>query len=164
MAIIGPGFGGDTLKNHARKKGFALITDTELIEAAQESQMLGLSLSEIAALFKVPNGLAQLNELIATRKREHNIITLVVSTFKQEQDAMDSLSARDLYFLLRRTELSPSLEELINAFSTLSKEEIGILSQVKKASAAENITYAIQGEKHCVNKLRALADAIEKGL
>lgn len=164
VAIIGPGFGGDTLKNHARKKGFALITDTELIEAAQESQMLGLSLSEIAALFKVPNGLAQLNELIATRKREHNIITLVVSTFKQEQDAMDSLSARDLYFLLRRTELSPSLEELINAFSTLSKEEIGILSQVKKASAAENITYAIQGEKHCVNKLRALADAIEKGL
>lgn len=163
VAIIGPGFGGDTLKNHARKKGFALITDEELRDTAQRARKLGLSLTEIATLFKVPNGMVQLDELIATRKREQDIITLVVSTFKQEQDAMDSLSARDLYFLLRRTELSPSLEELINAFSTLSKEEIGILSQVKKASSVENTTYAIQGEKHCVNRLRALADAIEKG-
>lgn len=164
VAIIGPGFGGDTLKNHARKKGFALITDEELIDIARSARALGLSLTEIATLFKVPNGMVQLGELIATRRREQDIITLVVSTFKQEQDAMDSLSARDLYFLLRRTELSPSLEELINAFGTLSKEEIGILSQVKKASAAENTTYAIQGEKHCVNRLRALADAIEKGM
>ena len=77
---------------------------------------------------------------------------------------MESLSARDLYFLLRRTDISPSLEELIIAFATLSKDEIGILSQVKKASAAENVTYALKEEKYCVNKLRALAKAIEKGL
>ncbi len=121
-------------------------------------------MTEIAIFFKVPNGLAQLEEMIATKKREQEIITLVISTFKQEQDAMDSLSARDLYFLLRRTELSPSLEELINAFRTLSREEVGILSQVKKASADENTTYIIQGEKHCINRLRALAKAIEKGL
>lgn len=164
VAIIGPSFGGDTIKNHARKKGFALITDEELIDVAKNVQALGLSLTETATLFQVPNGLARLNELIDTRKREQEILTLVISTFKQEQDAMESLSARDLYFLLRRTDLSPSLEELINAFETLSKDEIGILKQVKKASATENITYSIQGEKHCVNKLRALANAIEKGL
>lgn len=164
VAIIGPSFGGDTIKNHARKKGFALITDEELIDVAKNVQTLGLSLIETSTLFQVPNGLARLNELIDTRKREQEILTLVISTFKQEQDAMESLSARDLYFLLRRTDLSPSLEELINAFETLSKDEIGILKQVKKASATENITYSIQGEKHCVNKLRALANAIEKGL
>ena len=164
VAIIGPGFGGDTIKNHAYKKGFALITDAELIDIAKNSQILGLSLTEISTLFKMPNGIAQLNDLIETRKREQELLTLVISTFKQEQDAMESLSARDLYFLLRRTELSPSLEELINAFETLSKEEVGILKQVKKSSATENITYAIQGEKYCVNRLRALANAIEKGL
>ncbi|MBQ9413732.1 MAG: hypothetical protein IJU16_01235 [Clostridia bacterium] len=164
VAIIGPGFSGDTIKNHARKKGFALITDAELIDIAKNSQILGLSLSEISTLFKVPNGLAQLNELISTKKREQDILTLVISTFKQEQDAMESLSARDLYFLLRGIDLSPSLEELINAFETLSKDEIGILTQVKKASSTENTTYEIQGEIHCVNRLRALANAIEKGL
>lgn len=164
VAIIGPGFSGDTIKNHARKKGFSLITDEELIDIAQNVQSSGLSLNEIALLFNVPNGLAQLSELINARKREIEIIALVISTFKQEQDAMESLSARDLYFLLRRTELSPSLEELISAFETLSKEEVGVLSQVKKASAIENTTYEIRGGKYCVNRLRALANAIEKGL
>ena len=164
VAIIGPGFAGDTIKNHARKKGFALIKDTDLVEIAKNQQIVGLSLAEIATLFNVPNGLSQLNELISTRKREQEIIALVIATFKQEQDTMESLSARDLYFLLRRTDISPSLEELINAFETLSKEEIGVLKQIKKASATENITYAIQDEKYCINKLRALANSIENGL
>lgn len=163
VAIIGPGFSGDTIKNHARKKGFSLITDEELIDIAQNAKSLGLSLDEIALLFKTPNGLFQLSELIDARKREKEILTLVISTFKQEQDTMESLSARDLYFLLRRTEISPSLEELICAFETLSKEEVGVLTQVKKASATENTTYEIHGGKDCVNKLRALAAAIEKG-
>ena len=164
VAIIGPGFGGDTLKNHARKKGFALITDTELIDIAENSKKLGLSLVEIALLFKVPNGLEKLSELIASKQREQDIITLVIATFKQEQDVMESLSARDLYFLLRRTDVSPSLEELISVFELLSKEEIEILSQIKKASAIENTTYSLQGERHCVNRLRALANSIEEGL
>ena len=164
VAIIGPGFAGDTLKNHARKKGFALVTDLELIDIAENSKELGLSLEEIALLFKVPNGLEQLNELIASKQREQGIITLVISTFKQEQDVMDSLSARDLYFLLRRTDLSPSLEELMSVFEILSKEEIGILAQAKKASASENTTYSLLGERQCVNRLRALANAIEEGL
>ena len=115
-------------------------------------------------MFKVPNGLIQLNELITTRTREQEIITLLISTLRQEQDAMNSLSARDLYFLLRGTDLSPSLEELISTFETLSKDEIGILTQIKKASEAENTTYALQGESYCVNKLRAIANAIEKGI
>lgn len=164
VAIIGPGFGGDTIKNHARKKGFALITDTELIDIAKNAHAIGLSLSEISTMFKVPNGIMGLNELISTKNREKEIITLVVSTFRQEQDAMDSLSARDLYFLLRGSELSPSLKELLSAFDVLAKEEIGLLKQIKKASSTENTTYSIQGEKQCINQLRSLANAIEKGL
>lgn len=164
VAIVGPGFGGDTIKEHARKKGFALVTDSELINIALQAQMLGLSLTEVSLLFKVPNGLSQLNELMITRKREMEIITLVITTFKQEQDAMDSLSARDLYFLLRRTSTSPSLEELINTFELLAKEEIGVLAQFKKASSTENTTYVIREETQSVNRLRALAKAIEKGM
>lgn len=164
VAIIGPSFSGDTIKNHARKKGFALVTDSELIDIAKSSKTLGLSLTDIAHLFKVPNGLSHLDELITARKRELDIITLVVATFVKEQGAIDSLSARDLYFLLRSTNLSPSLEELLNTFEMLSKEEVGILSEVKNASAAENITYSMIGGEHSVNRLRAIASAIENGL
>ncbi len=77
---------------------------------------------------------------------------------------MDSLSDRDLYFLLRKTNVSPSMEELIRAFEILSKEEIGVLSQVKEASSLENVTYSIGDGMRSVNRLRALANAIEKGL
>ena len=115
--------------NHAKKKGFALITDSELIDIAESTHLLGLSLNEIALLFMVPNGLTQLSELIDAKKREQEILTLVISTFKQEQDAMESLSARDLYFLLRRTELSPSLEELISAFEMLYSKRDGYVTK-----------------------------------
>ena len=164
VAIVGPDFGGDTIKNHARKKGFALISDSELIDIAKSSQELGLSLHEISTMFKVPNGITQVNELIATKKREMEIVTLVIATFRQEQDAMDSLSARDLYFLLRGSDLSPSLKELLSAFDILAKDEIGVLTQIKKASSTENTTYSLQGEKSCINHLRSLANAIENGL
>lgn len=164
VAIIGPGFGGDTIKNFARKKGFALVTDNELIDIAKSSKELGLSLPEIALLFKVPNGQALLDELINSQKREFEIVSLIIKTFKQEQEAMDSLSARDLYFLLRGTSISPSLDELINAFELLSTKDVGLLSVVKKATSAENITYAMQNEIQRINRMRALASAIENGL
>lgn len=164
VAIVGPGFGGDTIKNYARKKGFALVTDKELADIAMNAKALGLSLVDIAILFKVPNGLSQLDELINSQKRKLEIITLVINTFKQEQEAMDSLSARDLYFLLRRTSVSPSLEELIDTFELLSTEEIGVLTQIKKDSATENNTYSMCNEIQRVNRLRALASAIERGI
>lgn len=164
VAIIGPGFSGDTIKSHARRKRFALVTDLELIDIAEKSKLLGLSLAEISLLFKVPNGLSQLDELISAKKRDIEIITLVISTFKEEQEVMDSLCARDLYFLLRKTNVSPSMEELIRAFEILSKEEIGVLSQVKGASSLENVTYSIGEGTRSVNRLRSLATAIEKGL
>ncbi|MBQ7432706.1 MAG: hypothetical protein IJV50_04475 [Lachnospiraceae bacterium] len=164
VAIVGPGFGGDTIKNFARKKGFALITDKELIDIAVSAKELGLSLSEIALLFKVPNGLITLDELINSQKRQFEIVSIVIKTFKQEQEAMDSLSARDLYFLLRGTNLSPSLEELINAFELLATGEIGVLNLVKKMSPTENTTYSMHNGIQRVNRIRALALAIENGL
>ena len=164
VAIVGPGFSGDTIKNYARKKGFALITDKELANIAMNAKVLGLSLVDVALLFKVPNGLSLLDELMNTQKRKLEIITLVINTFKQEQETMDSLSARDLYFLLRRTSISPSLEELINTFELLSTEEIGVLTQIKRDSATENNTYSMRNETQRVNRLRAIATAIEKGI
>lgn len=115
-------------------------------------------------LFKVPNGLAELAELIDSQKRNLDLVSLVIKTFKEEQSAMNSLSARDLYFLLRGTELSPSLEELINTFELLAMEDIGVLNVDKKASPVENTTYSMKNELQKVNRMRALASAIEKGI
>ena len=164
VAIVGPAFSGNTIKDFARKKGVSLVTDKELIDIAISARKLGLTLDEIGLLFKVPNGLSALEELINQKRRQLEIISLVVRTFRQEQEAMDSLSARDLYFLLRGTDISPSLDELISTFELLATSEIGILNLVKKSSSVENTTFSIHNEVQCMNRLRAIASAVEVGL
>ncbi len=164
VAIIGPGFSGDTIRNHAKKKEFALITDAELVEIARSAHLLGLSLQEIASLFIVPNGLSQLDELISNKQRDLDIISEVVAKLCQEQELLGSLSPRDLFLLLRTTNVSPSMDELLMVFKTLSQPEIGVLVPVSSASSAQNATYMLYNGGKAVNRLRALASAVEKGL
>ena len=164
VAIIGPGFSGDTIRNHARKKSFALVTDKELSEIAKTSKSLGLSLHEIALIFKTPNGLSELEELMATKQRELDLIAMVIAKYREERDLLGNLSPRDLLLLLRHTNISPSLEELLRVIETLSRPEIGILETKNSARSAENTVYGLVGERGNVNRLRALADAIDKGL
>lgn len=139
VGIIGPGFSGDTIKSHARKKAFALITDSRLSEIARASDEFGLSLLEIGLLFQVPNGLSQLDELISTKQRELEIISIVISRFCREKEILGSLSPRDLFLLLRDTDVSPSLEELLGVFETLSRPEIGILRTIDDTRSPENM-------------------------
>lgn len=164
VAIVGPGFSGDTIRNHAKKKSFALITDEELSEIAKHAHSLGLTLQEISLIFQVPNGLFQLAELISSKQRELTITSNVISRFRREQDELGGLSPRDLFLLLRNTDDSPSLEELLNVFETLSKPEIGVLTTVTSSRSPENTAYALTEGKRAVNRLRALASAIDRGL
>ncbi len=164
VAIVGPGFSGDTIKNHAKKKGFALITVNDLIEIAEASLALGLSLQEIAIAFQVPDGLSNLEELISTKQRELDVITSVISKFVKEQETLEYLSPRDLFMLLRDTELSPSEDELISAFEVLSGPEVEVLCIVDEDQSSENIKYQLVDTKKTVNWLRALASAIENGM
>ena len=164
VAIVGPGFSGDTIRTHARKKGFSLVTENQLIEIARASKELGLNLQEIALAFQVPDGLSQLEDIISTKKRELAIISEVVSKFLDEQELLDGLSPRDLFLLLRSSNESPSLDELINVFETLAREEIGILQKADGKDSPENMRYMLRGVEKTINRLRALASAIEKGI
>lgn len=164
VAIVGPGFSGDTIRNHAKKKSFALVTDKDLGEIAVNARSLGLNLQEIALLFKTPNGLSELEELMATKQRELDLISMVIAKFREEQELLGNLSPRDLLLLLRHTNLSPSLEELLDVMETLSRPEIGILQVTNNVRSVENTVYGLIGEKGNANRLRALAAAIDKGL
>lgn len=88
----------------------------------------------------------------------------MISRFRREQDELGGLSPRDLFLLLRNTDDSPSLEELLNVFETLSKPEIGVLTAVTSSRSPENTVYTLTDVKRVVNRLRALASAIDKGL
>ena len=154
VAILGPSFSGDTIRNHARKKGFALITATELSEIARATQAWGLRLQEIALLFQV----------ISEKQRELEIITTVVSKMNKEQGDLGSLSPRDMFLLLRENPISPSLDELQHAFDVLSEKDIGVLQVASGKASPENTTYTITDGMRTVYHLRAVATAIENGL
>lgn len=163
VAIIGPDFSGDTIRNHAKKKSFALIKTAELCEIARTSENLGLSLDEIALLFKMPNGLSELEELMAAKQRELDIVSAVIAKFRKEQGVLGGLSPRDLFLLLTDSGVSPSLEELLSVFQTLSGPEMGIL-QINSTRSPENTVYGLAGEQVAADRLRALASAIDRGL
>ena len=164
VAIVGPDFSGNTIRDHAKKKKFALITEKQLREIASASEKLGLSLQEIALIFQVPNGFSQLEEIISSKKRQFNVISEVISRFLSEQELLDCLSPRDLFLLLRNSNESPSLDELLNIFEILSKEEIGVLKGTDEKVTPENKRYVLKGAEKTINYLRALASAIETGI
>lgn len=164
VVVVGPGFSGDTIRNFAIKKEYALITDKQLIEIANASEELGLSLHEISLMFKTPNGFSQLEEIISSRRRELDIISEIIKQFCNEQELLGSLSPRDLFLLLRNSNVSPSLEELISGFEMLSGNQIGVLQKVNKNNIPENAQYILCNGEKAINRMRAVASAIEKGL
>lgn len=164
VAIVGASFGGDTIKNHARKKGFALITTEQLISIAEVSKKLGLSLQDISLIFEGSNGLSKLTEIISLKQRELDIISMVILKFCKEQEQIGALSPRDLFLLLRDTTESPTLEELINVFDLLSSTEIGVLQAIDKDRLPENTMYVMIETVKSISRLRAIANAIEKGI
>jgi len=166
-AIIGHAFTGDTIRNHALKKSFALITVEELGNIARAAKTPGLSLEEIALLFRSPDGLSQLSEIISEKQRELELISLVVTKMYEQEEKLEEfggISPRDMYFSFENTDISPSREELITAFETLAKPEIGILKATNHRVSSENTTYMITDGKYRVARLTAIAAAIEKGL
>lgn len=164
VAVIGPGFSGDTIRDFALKKEYALITDKQLIEVINAFEELGLGIEEMALMFKAPEGFSQLEEIITSKRRELDITSEIVKQFRNKQDLLESLSPRDLFLLLIDSSLSPSLEELINGFDVLSNNQIGILKKVNQNSAPENVQYILCDERMAINRMRALANAIERGM
>lgn len=164
MAVVGPGFGGETIRSHAQKKGFALISDEELVQIVKTSYALGMSLDETALIFQSPDGISKFEELATAKQREIDIISLTVSTFIGEQPTYGSLSARDLSLLLKHTDISPSIEELISVFELLASQEIGLLRIAEGNQAKEHVTYAMTNAVTIGRRMRAIASAIEAGL
>lgn len=101
---------------------------------------------------------------LLTKRRELEIVSEIIRQFYIEKESVDSLSPRDLFFLLKNSSLSPTVEELISGFNTLSNDQIGVLRRLKRNTNLENAQYVLCDENKVVDRLRALVDAIEKGL
>ena len=161
-AVVGPDFSGDTIKDMAAQKKWSLITVDQLCAVVQDSVRLGLRPCESCAIFRVPNGFSELNDLIDTRKRELDVIPFVLQKLAEEQkDTGEAISARDISRDGRKTDLSPSADEVLRAIGSLSKLGLGVICEVKVEADPKLSTYSLADVLSGSRWLRALAAAIE---
>ncbi|MER6028547.1 restriction endonuclease [Streptomyces sp. NPDC001851] len=164
VAIIGPGFSGDTIKNMAQKKQWALITAEELGQVVSSSEALGLRPADIGILFETPDGLSRLAGLIDARQRELDILTLVISRLKVESETEEAVSARDISLIERGSQLAPNIDELLETFRLFDRLGSDIVRSIEDGPDPRYATYRISDARSAAKRLRSLAVAIERGL
>ena len=163
VVVIGPGFAGNTIKNFAQKKGYALITIQQLTEIADSAERVGLTLQEIAVAFQGLDGMQHLNEIIERRTRELDVISMIVQQFKDKQEVFGSLSPRDIFWQLEKEGRKIDVNELIAGFQILVNEQIEVLQKVEESRKPEDMRYRLYKVNSAVNRMKALAKAVENG-
>ena len=164
VAIVAPSFSGDTIKEMATRKNWALVTAVELGEIVTASESLGLRPADIGALFETPDGLSRVAHLIDSRRRQMDMVSLVVSRLRDEGENEEAVSPRDISLIERRSELAPSIDELISTFGLLRTLDMDIARIVDASQDPKHETYQIGDIRPAANRLRALAAALERGM
>jgi hypothetical protein len=164
VAIVGPAFGGDTIQNMAQKRAWALVTADELARVVVASADLGLTPAEVGLLFDPAEGKSALTDLIETKERDLEIISLVISRLHKESEEDEPLSPRDISLIERASNISPSVAEIRETFELFERLSFGIVRSVEASTDARFATYEIGDARPAARRLRALADAIEAGL
>jgi hypothetical protein len=164
-AVVGPAFNGETIRNMASKRHWALVdakTLGNIVEAATE---LGLSPSDTGVLFRVPNGIEKLNIVIEKRRRELSVLAFVVAQLAEEAaESEDAITARDISRDGRRTDLKPSMEEVMTALASLSQGSVCAFRLVHQEDDPRLSTYTLGDVRPAAMRLRALANTIESSL
>lgn len=164
VAIIAPSFSGDTIKDMAQKKQWALISAEELGQVVRSADALGLRPAEISVLFEMPDGMSRLANTIDARQRALDILTLVISRLKVETDTEEAVSPRDISLIERGSDLAPNIDELLDTFALIERLDSDIVRRVEDLKDPRYATYRIGDVRPAAKHLRALAAAIENGL
>ncbi|WP_157560851.1 restriction endonuclease [Humibacter albus] len=164
VAIVAPSFSGDTIKEMAAKKNWALVTASELGEIVGAAESLGLRPADVGALFETPDGPSRVAHLIDSRQRQMDMVSLVVSRLRDEGDNEEAVSPRDISLIERRSELAPSIDELISTFGLLISLDMDIARIIDANQDPKHETYQIGDVRSAANRLRALATALERGM
>jgi hypothetical protein len=93
-----------------------------------------------------------------------DMVSLVVSRLRDEGDNEEAVSPRDISLIERRSELAPSIDELISTFGLLISLDMDIARIIDANQDPKHETYQIGDVRSAANRLRALATALERGM
>lgn len=163
VAIVGPAFSGDTIHAMAKKRSWALITADELSRVVIAANKLGLTPADVGMLFDPAEGKSALTELIETKERDLDVVSLVVSRLRKESEDKEPLSPRDISLIERTSEIGPTVAEVIETFELFERLNFGAVRSVEESTDARFATYQLGDVRSAVRRLRAIAEAIETG-
>lgn len=164
-AVVGPAFAGGTIKNMAAKRKWALVEAEQLTRIVLAATELGLGPKTTGLLFRVPDGFSQLEEKIEARRRELSVVSFVIAMLAEEAgDTGDAITARDISRDGRRTQLRPSLDEVLLALRTVSHSSEEAVQVVQPNEDQRFSTYSLGDVRAAASQLRALANALEAGV
>lgn len=164
VAIIAPGFVGDTIRAMAAKRGWSLIEASQLGLVADEAIALGIEPLDIARLFVTPAGLEAVKKDITRRKRELSVLSFAIEQIVREAAlSQDGISPREIHRSGRDSALQPSIEEVLVAVSRLEATAPGAIRLRDENNNPQLSSYLPGQLRASASGLRALADAIEAG-
>ncbi|MEU7993162.1 restriction endonuclease [Rothia amarae] len=164
VAIVAPGFAGDTLRATASAKKWSLVTAQELADILKASKDLGLRPSDISVIFDTPDGVSKANEIIENEQRKLDLIELVVSRIKEESENDEPVSARDISLIERQSDMAPTADELVETISIINSLQLDILKRAEDMKNPKYDAYQIGTVSSAINRLRALASALEDAI
>lgn len=163
VAIVGPAFAGETLKNMAAKRKWALIDAPQLGQIVEDATDLGLGPKTTSLLFKVPNGIDELNEAIQRRRRDLSIVSFVMAQLANEAaDSGEAITARDISRDARKSELRPTLDEVVSALTLVKHISPGAIRIIHNHEDIKFSTFVLGDARSAAAELRALASAVWK--
>ena len=165
VAIIATAFAGDTIKTMATTRSWTLIEAASLGTIADEVISMGLGPDVSGALFDIVGGLDAVSGAIQERRRELSVLSYVVGQLAEEAiESGDPITPRDISRDGRRTEIRPSVDEVLSALATLQEAAPGAVRIADENGDPKFSSYEIGNPRSAVSALRAIADAIEAPL
>lgn len=162
VAVIAPAFAGDTIKTMATTRSWTLIEASSLGTIADEVVALGVGPAVSGVLFKPDGGLAALRTAIGDRQRQLAVLTFVVGQLAEEAvETGDPITPRDISRDGRRTDVKPSVDEVLMALTTLQDAAPGAIRITEENRDPRFSSYEIGNPRPAASALRAIADAIE---
>lgn len=162
VALVAPEFSGETIREMAKKNQWVLITAHELSEMIQACVALGVASTEFATVFQSPDGPSKVLDLMESRRRELDLISLVVARLSEESENGEAFSARDISLIERSSESAPTIEEIVAALAFLQSLGLDVVRPVETTGNDRFDSYRIGDPASAANRLRALADAIDE--
>jgi hypothetical protein len=165
VAVIAAAFAGDTIKTMAFTRGWTLIDALSLGTIADDVITLGLAPDVSGVLFDADGGLDAVRAAIRDRRRELAVLAFVVGQLGVEAaESGDPITPRDISRDGRRTDVQPSVDEVLAALTILQDAAPGAVRLIDENKDPKFSSFIIGTPRSAASSLRAIADAIEAPL